>query len=105
MTQPLVPNLVCLKQKKNRDEVLDRHTGNFKLFALRNGPLMLQKFRRDSLQKPKTSKMLLYMGEKRFNLLSTTSFVTPFLIGSFHEMSTCSTNDDKALKIVNLTCT
>ncbi len=35
-----------------------------------------------------------------FNPLSTTGLLTPFLIGSCHEMFTCVANYDKALKML-----
>ena len=34
-----------------------------------------------------------------FNVLYTTGLLTPFLIGSYHEMFTCSANYDKSLKM------
>ena len=38
---------------------------------------------------------------KFFNPLGTTGLLTPFLIGSYHEMFTCSANYDKSLKMLH----
>ena len=39
--------------------------------------------------------------DSRLNPLGTTGLLTPFLIGSYHEMFTCSANYDKSLKMLH----
>ena len=41
------------------------------------------------------------MGPCTFNPLSTTGFLTPFLIGSYHGTITCLANHDKAKKMLH----
>ncbi len=47
------------------------------------------------------AKYIIFYGKiYNFNPLSTTGLLTPFLIGSYHEMMTCLANHGKTLKML-----